>query len=86
MCFFLLIGGRGYLQEVWLNYPNTNAKLVRDTFNQTNPVKSTRSVEYGVQDFSNTEKYEVKYQKANARLVWFNARLMSRICGVPNRV
>ena len=66
---FQSTGGRGYLQEVWLNYPNLDMNKLRETYNATYPVKSSLTVEYGAQDLSNVKKYQEKKKQANARFV-----------------
>ena len=69
---FQWTGGRGYLQEVWVNYRNYDLKLLREKFNATYPVKSSLTVEYGAQDFSNLKRYQRKQKDASARFVWIS--------------
>ena len=66
---FYLTGGRGYFREAWRNHQNHYVKKVREEYNSTYPIKSSRSIEYSLQDFNNYDKYEEKLKYASARLV-----------------
>jgi len=68
---FFFQGGRGYFQEVWENHQNRIVDRIRKTYNATYPVKSVQSIKYGVQDYSNTIRYEERFPYVNLRYEGF---------------